>query len=72
MLIQTQHFSFPLDKSDTETETQFRHVGLKLTEVLNQHPEYIYNLDEVILDVRRYISYTNAECVSDKGYKLVN
>jgi len=72
MLIQTHHFSFSLEKTSTETETHFRCVCLKLTEVLNQHPEYIHHLDEVIADVRRYISYTNAECVSDKGYKWVN
>lgn len=68
MLIQTHHFSFPLDKSPSETETQFRLIGSKLTDVLNQHPEYIHHLDEVIENVRRYIMFTHADCVSDKGY----
>ena len=69
MLIQTHHFSFSIDKSNTETETQFRLIGAKLTEVLNHHPEYIHHLDDVIANVRRYITYSHADCVSDKEYK---
>jgi len=68
MLIQTHHFSFTVDKTDAETETQHRCVCSKLTEVLNRHPSYIHHLDEVLHEVRRYLTFAHTDCVSDKGY----
>ena len=63
MLIETSHYTFTLDRNARETETMHRAVGQLVCERLNAHPEYIYQLNELIADVRRFIVCDEMECV---------
>ena len=62
MLIETSHYTFTLDRDASETETMHRAVGQLVCERLNARPDYIYCIDKLVADARRFVVCDETEC----------
>ena len=72
MFVQTRHFSFVIESEGNETESDFRATCLLVQRVLDQQPETIHKLDELIAEARRYVAYHEKGCEVDVKYKLLD
>lgn len=70
MLVQTRYFSFVLEALPNETTTDFTALCLLVRQVLDEHPEKIYELDAVVDEARRYVGFHEKDCEVDVGYTL--
>lgn len=61
MLVQTNYYSFVLDRLDTESETVFRAVVQRVQQQLDQHPQRIQELGELLSAVRSEVKKDELE-----------
>jgi cytochrome c-type biogenesis protein CcmH/NrfG len=61
MLVQTNHYSFVLDRLDNESETVFRAVVQRLRQRLDHNPQQVHQLDVLVPAVRLEVTRDELE-----------